>query len=74
MELNSDMVYINHSCAPNVAMDVDRMVVRALEDIAIGEELSFFYPSTEWEMEQPFECWCNSDKVRRSRSTGTGIP
>lgn len=23
-----------------------------------GEELTFFYPSTEWHMAQPFECRC----------------
>jgi hypothetical protein len=22
--------------------------------------LSFFYPSTEWEMAQPFDCWCGA--------------
>jgi len=23
-----------------------------------GQELTYFYPSTEWEMAQPFECYC----------------
>lgn len=33
---------------------------RALRDIQPGDELSFFYPSTEWEMAQGFECKCGA--------------
>jgi len=33
---------------------------RALQDIAPGDELTFFYPSTEWSMSQPFECRCGT--------------
>lgn len=25
-----------------------------------GDELNFFYPSSEWEMRQPFECQCQA--------------
>lgn len=28
--------------------------------LAVGDELTFFYPSTEWEMVQPFRCQCNA--------------
>ena len=31
-------------------IDVDRMVVSATRDLAAGDELTFFYPSTEWDM------------------------
>ena len=27
-----------------------------------GDELSFFYPSTEWDMAQPFDCGCGASK------------
>ena len=54
------LAYLNHSCAPNVAIDVERMVVRALRPIVAGDELTFFYPSTEWDMAQPFQCWCGA--------------
>ena len=27
-------------------------------DLKEGDVLSFFYPSTEWHMVQPFECFC----------------
>ena len=53
--------YINHSCNPNSFFDVDSMNLIALKNIKIGEELTFFYPSTEWEMVQPFDCFCQSE-------------
>ena len=52
--------YINHSCAPNVFFDTSLMKVVALKEIAAGEELTFFYPSTEWKMTQSFRCYCGS--------------
>ncbi len=51
---------LNHSCDPNVMLDTHRMMVIARRDIEKGEELSFFYPSTEWEMNAPFICLCGS--------------
>ncbi|MFN0082260.1 MAG: SET domain-containing protein-lysine N-methyltransferase [Ferruginibacter sp.] len=54
--------YINHSCDPNVFFDTTSMELSALKDIEPGEELSFFYPSTEWDMAQPFVCNCKSDQ------------
>ena len=51
---------LNHSCDPNVILDTDKMVMIARRDIEKGEELSFFYPSTEWEMAAPFICLCGS--------------
>ena len=32
----------------------------AARDIEKGEELFFFYPSTEWQMDAPFICLCGS--------------
>jgi hypothetical protein len=51
---------LNHSCDPNVILDTERMLMIARRDIEKGEELSFFYPSTEWEMQAPFICLCGS--------------
>ena len=51
---------LNHSCDPNVILDTTNMQMVARRDIAKGEELSFFYPSTEWEMDAPFICLCGS--------------
>lgn len=52
--------YINHSCAPNVFFDTKKMVVMAIRKIEMGEELTFFYPSTEWSMDRGFDCICQS--------------
>ena len=51
---------LNHSCDPNVILDTTNLEMVARRDIEIGEELSFFYPSTEWEMDAPFICLCGS--------------
>lgn len=50
--------YINHSCEPNVFFDTTAMQLVCLKPIEAGEEFTFFYPSTEWEMAQPFVCNC----------------
>jgi hypothetical protein len=50
--------YTNHSCAPTVFFDTTTMELVCLEALQPGDELTFFYPSTEWEMVQPFICNC----------------
>lgn len=52
--------FINHSCEPNVFFDTSTMKLLALKEIAPGEEMTFFYPSTEWQMSQSFSCYCGS--------------
>lgn len=52
--------YINHSCEPNAFFDTTSMELVALKGIRAEEEFSFFYPSTEWAMAQPFYCYCGS--------------
>lgn len=52
--------YLNHSCRPNVIVDTSALDVVAARDIAAGEELTFFYPSTEWDMQHPFVCRCGT--------------
>lgn len=54
--------YINHSCDPNVFFDTYTMQVVALKPIAEGDEMTFFYPSTEWDMVQPFKCFCGTSR------------
>ena len=50
----------NHGCEPNVFFDVTIGELKALEHIFAGEEIVYFYPSTEWAMAQPFQCQCDS--------------
>lgn len=54
--------YINHSCDPNVFFNTSTMQLVALKELKAEDELTFFYPSTEWEMTQSFDCYCGSPK------------
>ena len=63
--------WINHSCAPNCASEVDagRVFIRALRNIAAGEELFYDYglvidePHTP-ELLQQYPCWCGAKTCR----------
>jgi hypothetical protein len=59
------IVYLNHSCQPNTIVDTAALAVYAARAIAAGEELTFFYPSTEWEMDRPFICLCGAPQCVR---------
>lgn len=59
------LAYLNHSCQPNTIVNVSELTVVAACDIAVGDELSFFYPSTEWEMDRPFICLCGAPQCVR---------
>ena len=52
--------YTNHSCEPNVLFDTARGEIVALAEIAPGDAITFFYPSTEWAMDRPFACLCGT--------------
>jgi hypothetical protein len=56
--LPSFLRYLNHSCDPNLFVDVQAQEIVTLRPIAEAEELTFFYPATEWRMESPFPCEC----------------
>lgn len=51
---------INHSCEPNCFFDTSSLQLIALKPIKAGDELGFFYPSAEWDMDQAFECNCGT--------------
>jgi len=50
----------SHGCRPNVVYDVDHCRVAVVEDVRPGDELTFFYPATEWDMAVPFDCTCGA--------------
>ncbi len=55
--------FINHCCKPNcfIKFDNDEIFLVALRDIAIGEELSFDYHTTEFDLgKDSFVCNCSS--------------
>jgi hypothetical protein len=60
--------HMNHSCNPSTFIDCGNLTIFAERNIEPGEELTFFYPSTEWKMEKPFKCKCGAsdclDNVR----------
>lgn len=53
---------LNHACQPSVIVDTRALTVSAARDLAPGEELTCFYPSTEWELDRPFICRCGSPR------------
>ncbi|KAL2020142.1 hypothetical protein VTK56DRAFT_8747 [Thermocarpiscus australiensis] len=65
MDLNSDLLYINHSCEPSLIFDTANMyIIAGPKGLQPGDELTFFYPSTEWHMAQPFDCLCGAPSCR----------
>jgi non-ribosomal peptide synthetase component F len=50
--------YLNHSCEPNTR--IAGLHVIAIRPIRAGEELTFNYNSTEFDMTSPFACHCGS--------------
>lgn len=50
--------FTNHSCEPNVRLDGrDFYALRAIEP---WEEITFHYSTTEYEMAEPFDCYCGT--------------
>ncbi|MFO0746292.1 MAG: SET domain-containing protein-lysine N-methyltransferase [Myxococcota bacterium] len=66
--------FLEHSCAPNVALDMPTGRVVALRAIAPGEVLAYFYPSTEWEMAAPFVCRCGSPECLGTIAGASRLP
>ncbi|KAI1083781.1 hypothetical protein F5B20DRAFT_349949 [Whalleya microplaca] len=65
LNLNSDLLYINHSCEPTLIFDTSNFnIIAGPNGLQPGEELTFFYPSTEWDMAQPFDCLCGRTTCR----------
>jgi hypothetical protein len=67
----NDARWINHSCEPNCEADETdgRVYIKALRNIAAGEELNYDYgliidePYTE-KLLSEFPCWCGSEQCR----------
>jgi hypothetical protein len=58
--LDELLAAMNHSCSPTTFVNLAKKQIIAERDIAPGEEITFFYPSTEWSMVRPFQCKCGS--------------
>ncbi len=69
--------YVNHSCSPNAFFNTDTFEFTCLKPVQPGDQLTFFYPSTEWEMAQSFTCRCGSfnclGEIRGASQMPSGI-
>jgi hypothetical protein len=54
--------FMNHGCDPNILLRGRGFV--ALRAIRAGEEVTFDYDTTEWDMASPFRCHCSSPCCR----------
>lgn len=55
---------INHSCAPNAFVDLSdasQPVIRALDSIPAGAEVTIDYCASEDEVVEPFQCVCGAE-------------
>jgi hypothetical protein len=52
--------YLNHACAPNLRLDGERLCFVAVRPIAAGEQLTFNYLTSEWDMAEAFNCNCGA--------------
>lgn len=63
------LIGLNHSCSPNAYYD-GQICVRAMEDIAIGTEITYDYATAENSITFNIEdCACNTDSCRRQIDT-----
>jgi SET domain-containing protein len=53
--------YINHSCFPNTRLDLDTLSFITIRDIRIGDEITYHYCTTEFDLaakNEEFHCKC----------------
>jgi len=60
--------FLNHGCGPNAAV-VGRSLV-ALRRIGRGDEITFDYNATEYDMASPFRCRCGGPSCRGALIAG----
>lgn len=54
--------FINHSCEPNSYINFRDLTLRVIRKIKKGEEITYNYLTTEWELKSKFQCKCGSGK------------
>jgi SET domain-containing protein len=61
-------MFINHSCDPNCETGErwGRVWIKAIRDIAIGEELTYDYYLYDGDEEDPAHCNCGSENCRKT--------
>ena len=56
--------FLNHSCEPNAYVDWEALCLRAMRDIASGEEITCNYHTTDYELHSVFQCTCGSQRCK----------
>ena len=56
---------LTHSCSPNCVLDMQRLEICALNDIAVGDLLTIDYAVTEDVLHRQFACGCGSPACRK---------
>lgn len=59
---NEFLNFVDHSCSPNALLDVDNLALVAIRKISVRDPVTFFYPGSEVELSQTFECHCGSSE------------
>ncbi len=59
---NEFLNFVDHSCSPNALLDVDNLALVAIRKIFVGDPVTFFYPGSEVELSQTFECHCGNSE------------
>jgi len=60
--------FLNHSCDPNVRIDFDKMGCISIREIKKGDEITFSYVSTEYDLaikNESFQCFCGAKNCIR---------
>jgi SET domain-containing protein len=63
MEVDELFLYTNHSCDPSAGLGED-FRLRAIRDIAPGEEITWDYETWMWHEVWTIKCRCGSPKCR----------
>ncbi|TMW56502.1 hypothetical protein Poli38472_006512 [Pythium oligandrum] len=68
LEFAGGLEFVNHSCDPNarlvVSENTPEVAFVATKHIKNGEYVTFDYSTSEWDMDEKFECRCGTPKCR----------
>ncbi|CAI5719154.1 unnamed protein product [Peronospora destructor] len=68
MHFTGGLEFMNHSCNPNTRIKVvdteTKILFVAMKPIKEGEHLTFDYSTSEWDMDEKFDCRCGALKCR----------
>ncbi len=66
--------FLNHSCRPNLGFENGSLMLYALRDIQLGEELTFDYSTTMNEIGWSIKCRCRAENCRGSVRSYCELP